>query len=330
MKKIILTGIAVCCFITVFSQNKAYYSPINKAELQIIKGNYKTALQNYQSAFKTPVEKKTTDLVNALKCSILTKSTEEVEYFVQCLLNSGLDYKDLYRDRFLKKRLKKLHLKCKPNRSHIDTVYRNQITALGIKDQLLRKKNNCYKKYRNEIDSIDKENIAQFLKYVKEKGFPSISRIGVQDIGGEQGWHIVVWHYSQARSLNNKLPDISNILLDAVKKDILRPVEYVTFLNLQNDSNFPKYGVDPLVTLRKGEFRILKSLLQQKNKINKNRAEIGLCSLEDNIKKIIFQDKNKYDFNFGISVGFFNLRNQDKSLKKKIEERSVPLKTLNL
>ncbi|MEO8772694.1 MAG: hypothetical protein ABI263_02475 [Gelidibacter sp.] len=207
-----------------------------------------------------------------------------------------------------------------------DMVYRAEIDTLDFKDQLYRIKSGSYKKYRKEIDSIDKQNISKFLELIERNGFPTESKIGIETLSGYQGWKIVVLHYQQQRSVNNSKPNLfSEILMDALKNDEISPLQYSKQIEMQNDPKYLNYKANPLIVLKKGQYRIGNSTLENLESINKSRADISLYTLKDYAEKIIFQDRNPHDFNFGINGGYIDLTSQSKDLKKKMKRKTVVL-----
>lgn len=309
---------------SVYCQNRAYLRLINAAELNITENEFASAFENYGKAFQLSDNPKAIDLVNSLKCACLLKKANVDKLLIK-IFQKGLTYNDLFfKEDLLKKCLSKRKLEIKP--PPIDLNYRTQINNLNKADQFFRTKTGSYRKYQKQIDSVDKKNVKALIRLIEKKGFPSESRIGVETVIGYQGWEIVVWHYQQQRSRDKSKPDLfSGILMKALQNDEISPLVYATYVELQNDSIYLKYITNPLIILDKDEYRILKSTLEKKDQINASREAIGMNSLEDDIKKIIYQRKNKYQFNFGFDGGYFDLTRQEKSVKKKLKERTVKL-----
>lgn len=306
------------------SQNDAYYKLTNTAELDIVRGNYSSALENYNQAFSISEKPKTIDIVNSLKCSCLIKSPIQ-ENVIKKLYQRGLTYKDLNKDKVLKNCLKD-YKRLEEVDFAYDTEYRAAINKIDDDDQVLRITHGSYKQYRKEIDSIDEQNVSNLREWIVTKGFPSESKIGVESISGWQGWKIVVLHYQQQRSVNTSKPDLfSEVLLSALKNDDITPLQYSEYIEIQNDPKYLKYKSNPLVMLKMGQYRIGNSTLENLETVNKARADISLYALKDYAEKIIFQDKNPHDFNFGINGGYVDLTSQSKDLKKKFKDITVAL-----
>lgn len=315
----------------VYSQNQEYYRLINKAELCIIDGNYKEALKNYNLCFSSANEAKTVDIVNALKCSFLTEDSTTISYCLRQLLGRGLSYDDFAKDSFFNRKLR--IKKIKEMVSVIfsgDSDYREEIRILDVNDQRCRLKGRR-KKDIEKIQDVDRKNIETLLHLIKEKGFPSESRIGVLNLGGYQGWEIVVLHYNQKRSKKLALPDTFLCVLDkALKNREISPLKYCQLLAVANDPDYIKYEIIPLIILKKGEFRIGKKILNSIDSINKKRAKIGLCSMRDYVKKIIFQDDNRYGFYFEIPMGYYDLRSLQNKVKGELIKKTVPINKVAL
>lgn len=326
MKRLVLSIILFSYSILAIAQNKEYYELTNDAELAIIREDYAIALNKYRKAFLISTEHKTIDIVNAIKCSCLLKKYD-LSSLLQKLFQKGLTIENLRKDKLLKSQLKKIENKKQNRKTKIDSTYRKQIIALDINDQKLRKKSNCYVRFRDKIDSIDKENIENLLTLIETKGFPSEDISGVQNIGGYQGWEIVVLHYNQKRSIDKTLPDLfSKILFNALQQNKITPIKYANLIEVQNDKSHTNYQTTPLVILTKREFRISKKISKKEDEINKKRGEIQLCKLKDYVQKIIFQNNNKYNFYFGISNGYLDLSSQSKSIKNKLKEKTISVK----
>lgn len=54
----------------------SYYPYVNKAEMNIVLGEYSDALSNYENAFKNVEHKFSVDLYNAMICAAKTENTE--------------------------------------------------------------------------------------------------------------------------------------------------------------------------------------------------------------------------------------------------------------
>lgn len=241
------------------------------------------------------------------------------------LLQRGLSIKELRKDVVLKKCIKKNDLEFKNVEPIYDSLYRKEIQQLGYDDQYFRLKRGSYTKYRKEIDSVDNININTFLKLVKEKGFPTESKVGVENRVGRQEWVIVVLHYQQQRSRDKTMPDITEVLKNAVDENKLRPYLYTYLAEMQNDSIYRKYYHSPLVMLKKGEYRIFNSTLDKVNSIDEERKKIGMSSLKNQLIKFFFTQtkQNKYDFNFGHDNAYMDMTKQSKELKKHFKNKSI-------
>lgn len=298
---------------------------INIAELAVVKEDFNSAFQSYNQAFKYTDEPKVIDLMNSLKCACLSKG--EIDYnLVKQLLSKGLSDSDIVNGVIVKGCLK-INKRDHEVKVIYDSLYRKEINDLGEKDQYFRLKTGSYKKYRKEIDSVDALNINRLLHLISTKGFPSETRIGVENIGGYQGWEIVLWHYQQQRSIkkNNKQDLFSDVLYDALRNGEITPLEFSIFIELQNDPKYLKYKTNPLTILEKGKYRVLKSILENIKQIDSDRKEVELEPLKDYIKKIVYQNDNKYNFYFGINNGYIDLRDQSKAVKKLLKEKTVQL-----
>jgi hypothetical protein len=306
-----------------------YQKHINEAELKIIKGEKKEALDIYYSILKETDGNFSKDIYNSLILAnelnkldtffslfeLIKKKNFDNEYII------GLkEFSNLHKD----KRWQEF-LKTNNAIIYIDTALRKKINQLEFADQYFRNKMGSYEVYGDTIKKIDSINISYILNLIVNTGLPGEKEIGAKDISGTQGYDIVLMHHCQSRSLNKNLINLTPFLLNSVIEGRIEPNKCSEFLETQNgEFNTGVYDIFIVqYNEKKSNYLTWNYSEKQKLLIEEYRKLSCLEPLNDYYKKIKFVTTNKDNkFSFDVRLNTFYLGSDEEYLnytKKMIE-----------
>ncbi|MDD5569528.1 MAG: hypothetical protein PHD97_00055 [Bacteroidales bacterium] len=345
MKRLLFAYIIVNLFvIAIFSQNsdytKVYYPFTNKAELNIIENNYKKALRKYKKAFDNAPHAFARDLYNATLCAIRVNKLDFAYKCMDSLISKGLniDFFEINNEfDTLKKdyRWEKFKSDYPIYKKIADKRINKQLSIMFRKmeddDQKFRYD---YETFGDTIKKIDSMNMKIFLDIIDKYDFPCEEIIGINSSLGKynESFYIVLHHNCQKFSLpgNEKLFNLKNILIKAIKDGKYDKYTAAYLLILQNDSTI-KIGdvgitqiINKAIPDSENKYYIQKYLSKkQKKEYDVYRAGIGLETLNDFYKKLIFFHINKNHSPFKFYVKYdkwvFNNELYSKFIKSFVE-----------
>jgi hypothetical protein len=295
----------------------AYYKVDNKAQIQLVNGNYDSAVVYYDSAFalSEPLIK---DLYNAAICCQITGDYYKGASWLYQLANKGVKKKVITKSCFKKLRKEKYWKENVGNKLdsiitnaiHLrNIVYQNKVDSLYSLDQKYRKKAGSYKVYGDTIAFLDSLNMKGLINLINRYGYPGEKTLGKDTPSKMNNAYIIIRHHYQ----NKK--DISKLLYQALLNGNISPYMYAELEDKKSSwNNSVKYG--SLVFL-KYQWGINKKLLielnyseKQLKEIEKERAKIGLPD-NKNFKKMIlkrYKLKRKFIFNYYEGLVFINAK----------------------
>ena len=291
-----------------------YYPIINRAELYIVDGNYKAALNAYDSAFKNESTAFAKDYFNALICATKIGAFTRAYGFCDSLIAKGVSktflvtyesLEPLRRTTGWGKYIAEYEIKYPKNIRN--KALKDIFSKLQIRDQEFRIKSGSYSVYRDSIKYSDSINIAEIKNMISTIGFPNENMIDKEDPRNISfPGYIVFHHYCQALSKNNE--EKYNFLDDfikAVKKGQLDPYRFAYLISLQNEKKLVLGGWGVSVAkIGNQESKLLGELYlpEKQMAINANRVLYGLSTLEDYYKKAVFALKNEISKDFAFTV----------------------------
>jgi hypothetical protein len=295
-----------------------YQETINSAELNLIAGNQLKALNIYYDLLTTSDGNFAKDIYNSL---ILAKELKKLDtLFILLDLVKAKNFDNEYLDGLPE--FSDLHNNSKwksfisTNNKHIyiDTALRRKIDNLFTRDQFFRLKEGSYKIYGDTIKKIDSLNIEYILSLITSRGLPSEKEIGAKDFTGRQGYDIVLHHYSQSRSQNKKLINLTPFLINQVLDGRIEPNKCAHILEMQNgefkagDFDVIRFHFDN----KDSEILVPNYSRQTRSMIEEYRKWICLEPLDDYYKKMIFViNKNNQKYKFDVSPNVFVLNNEN-------------------
>lgn len=318
--KLALFIILFCFNSKIFAQisNFRYYQEtINKAEMHIVNGNKLQALNIYYELLTTNEGNFAKDIYNSLivakelnHMDTLFKLLELVKFknFDNEYLNGLKEFSDLHENIRWQQ-----FIKTNNQIIYIDTVLRNKINVLEVNDQFFRIKEGSYVKYGDTIKIIDSLNMLYLIDLISSRGLPGEKEIGARDFSGSQGYDIVFHHYTQNRSRNKKLLNLTPVLVNQVLEGRVLPNKCANWLEYQN-GEFTS-GVFDVARVsfagKTSDFYIPKYSKYKKLMIDQYRKWICLELIEDYYKKLLYVGNNKeHNFKFDIRIGTFEMTNE--------------------
>ena len=276
-----------------------YYELVNMAELNIVDNNIIKAYSNYKKAFNIKEIPFGLDQYNfAVCCAILNKKKEsfkhvkfliEYGYLKDSLINNKeLDY--LKRPKWQKKMIfiSKKH----------NVVLKKKLDSLLVIDQQFRKIDKI--RYKESIFKIDSLNAISIMDLKNKYDCFSETQMGLN----MTPLRIMIMHNFQGLSKGENLPSLYDLLYDSVQRGEIdtRIIAYyiqgygITNIGNGIDTGIIKYGYTYFENGEKKISELSKPGLINNSipdEINRNRKSLGLCSVEEYRRKIIFNHKNK-------------------------------------
>jgi len=275
----------------------SYLLNCEKAEMAIIKSDYRKALKLYKKAFKSNHPGFSDDYYNALKVADLLKENDFAFYNAKKLAKRGLcneffqNYEMLKSDKDQWDELLGLEFRTKND-------FRLELESMTNDDQVAR-----YDRSDSQnINKVDSINFFKFKMLIERYGFPSEESLGIECTDNTRGFHpppynILLLHFAQHR-----YEGVKQILDDALEKNKISPYRYI---DLMQYLGLPvKYNSAPVVKMGQDYFTYKKSDLDI-SKINSNRERVGAGSLENHLEKIKFRIKNgRNEFRMNTGIDF--------------------------
>lgn len=308
-----------------------YYELKNKAELEICKSNYKQALSLYKKAFQIkdaiPWDY---DIVNAFN---LAMETGDQIYAREQLLK-------LIDRRYSPKSLNKLLNSYQQNEwrfineilvaNPVDTVSYNPICA---EIEKLFLKEDDYKHYLNsrnkggfgddldKVDSLDIET-AYALRKLLKNGLLSESEIrnydGVVDVNGMV--LTMIYNYNKGvRQRKQVAPIFDTLLAEGLTRFSISPANFVQNTGESKSFEIENKRVELPLSFFVAEYLerwYLPKINKEKlNNVNEMRRAVGLCSIEDLLTKIEYQNRHmkngNYEGKYEVSVDVLGVLGTD-------------------
>jgi len=145
-------------------------------------------------------------------------------------------------------------------------------------------------------------------------GLPGEKGIGADDFSGSLGYDIVLHHWSQCRSLNNKIASLTPILVPQVQEGRIEANKCAYYLEMQNEGY--DAGLFSIARARFGDstssYFAPKYSELAKIKVNLNRRLLYLEPIDDyyeKVKYVVTHPDNKYKFD--IRMNTFNMANKE-------------------
>lgn len=289
-----------------------YYNLVNKAELNITNNKIYEAYSNYKMAFKireTPFE---IDQYNfAVCCAILNKKHKSFKH-IKFLIEYGYPADSLINNKELKY-LKKQKWRKKTSNISVrsKTKFKISLDSLFIMDQKFRKIDKI--KYRDTIFKIDSINAISVINLKNKYDSFSETQIGL-DL---TPLRLIIMHNFQGLSKGKNLLSLYDLIYDCVQIgeiDVRIMAYYIQGYGVINIGDgigcgIIRYGYSYFENGEKKKSELSSPGLANisiDNEININRKNIGLCSIDEYRKKIIFNFKNK-SFRFTNSTDRSNI-----------------------
>ncbi len=282
-----------------------YFAYTNKAELQIVDSNYTNAISFYDSAFKNLAVPLSQDMYNYSICAVLEKKYGIAYDAIKFLIERGCDTTMFYKNPVFhdfrnleQKRIRKQYPKFISNRrKYIDSNIIKDIFEMNEADQYFFRKRQNNLSNKPLIDSLQKNDDSITLNLKKYFSIFQYLHEGVIGVRVEDSklscypiFNILVRHHYQ-----NLKYDLTPILRNALESGYIKPELYASWVEFEFQRT-PGFGAESLVK-EINDSLFISTFPGIKSKIEEKRMKIGLCSLEEQVKKTIFSryiDKNGF------------------------------------
>lgn len=320
-----------------------YYRIINDAEMNIVNNNLEQADKLYSEAYNLRKNVPVNDLYNRM--TLLLKMSKKKEAYdnyskLKCL---NFDFGSTFFETNFPSNFKSEgNLKCDQK---FDLAYKKQLDSLMEIDQhyrLLSKGD--YYKFQKEMSNGDSIASTGLLKLLQTKGFPDEYDIGVDTRGEFQKFYAIILHQLATNTISKQqvnftkeidialnkgkiTPNNAAFLVDLLNKDRLftsRHFDINEFTLTDDKSNLSQKEQVAAKTVVKDCCYVTYGFFPEKRtneindlmkKLNENRKNVGLCSIDDMIKKNVYQLNNP-DFQFVV----FNINGIASKNKTGLEE----------
>lgn len=304
---------------------KTYYPEINKAEIAIMNGNYKDALDSYQQAFKAVPRGFMKDYFNAAVCATYLGDASNTYLYLLEVAGKGISL-DFVKDEVAFMGIQQdpdwrnFELKYLERKRKFDTqlnkVYVNKLNKIVERDAWFRQKDGVA--FADTVVKIDKQNALELDYLIEKYGFPSEDVIGC----GEGGMPVIQYPFYniiRRQTTENQTVNFSNQLLKAMRAGKISPhsVSHI-MASINGIDSFFSRNLYKIVTdntpdfqnvpfkdkLNKWVFRHLSK--EDEQSINQLRLQNGMESLSDYRRKILFSLKdNRFLFPYKIFGGMW-------------------------
>lgn len=319
---------------------KEYYAEINNAELSITAQDYKSAISTYNLAFTNKKEPFAIDIYNQTVCYIKSGNLKEAiaKCFTLAERGVGADFfhnNKIFEPLKVQSQWQQLLQKAEQVKAAFDLKNRsltNKINMLFDADQdahgLLRNINDQNQdSISNYVKDVDDSLSNQLMDIFKQNGFLTEFNLGITinsefEIDRMPNFYIIILHNFQGIQRYDSL--FLPILNNAVFNGKVKPDVYALMLdaNVKNPSKF--YGTSNIYWQYENKLYINKYYNESeiKNQINLQRSSIMLSSLDDYLKKILFNLKERgsgFEINAGVSrIGSFSDEESEKDFKENL------------
>ncbi|MFA6152469.1 MAG: hypothetical protein WC716_14195 [Chitinophagaceae bacterium] len=299
-----------------------YYKIVNKAELAICDSSFINAHKLYADAFKINSNKAfSIDLLNAFKVSMDLKLYGDASWCLTKLLGRGLKSNKIKELFGLYKNEDSVFIRELLAKSNNDTFKFNHplnlaITEMMVSDQGARKYFGELHNGNYMVDSTYKVDLSNATKlkvlFNKYRGIPNEEVLGSHF--GNPPYSILISHHKAAFIGGYPFQYFDTMLLEAVFNYDLKPDFIAQYFNNGNFSylipwtknDYVQTPLSVFIAKFKNTICIANTSKDREQAMNSNRAKLGLCTLAELRKKIIFckQTQSKYYFETGFIAQF--------------------------
>ncbi|MFD2248595.1 hypothetical protein [Pontibacter ruber] len=296
---------------------KVYYPTINQAELSILAKDYAAASELYKQAFAAVPEPFAKDYYNAAVCAMLLQDEKQTYAYLDRLVLKGVTlpylakqevFKPLQGTKSWSKFEKSYPKKRKKFERSAELDLRADLDELYAQDKYFRQAKGGLRVYGDTLRKIEANNVEKLLKVIKKHGYPGERMVGVGDtLEYLPRFAIVIQRQTKAKNGY----DFTGILTEAVQQGRLAPHAAAYLMEQQQGKSL--YKTKALVRVNcasddcdkgkklKNINKYLTESISEKEqeKVDKARAELGLESLSDYKKKVLYGlEDTRFKFNF--------------------------------
>ena len=306
---------------------KVYHPIINDAEILVVNGKYKDALDQYQKSFAAVPRGFMKDYFNAAVCATyLGDATNTYKYLLE-VAGKGISLD------FVKNETAFMGIQQDPNWRNFEKEYlekkrtfdlkinkslKDKLAKIVERDQWFRVRNT--ETFADTIVKVDKQNATELDYLLARYGFPSEDMIGC----GESGMPVIQYpFYSVIRRQTPEYQTInfSNHLMNAARTGKISPhtaTHIMATINgndvffarhvfkILTDESLKMQGKPFATKLNKWVFRQIDKVDEQR--INELRLQNGMESLADYRKKILFSiNDNRFLFPYRSYIGMWSV-----------------------
>ena len=325
---LILGFIAQQTFAQDINYVKTYYPLINKAEILVIDGKYKDALDQYQKAFSL-ANGYMKDYFNAAVCATyIGDATNTYKYLLEVaakgisldFIKNETAFMGIQQDPNWRNFEKEYLVKKREFEQKINRGLKDKLAKIVDRDQWFRVRDAVA--FADTIVKIDKQNATELDYLIARYGFPDEDMIG----SGESGMPVIQYSFYtiiRRQTLDKQTINFSNHLMNAVRDGKILPhtaTHIMATINgndeffarhvfkILTDESFAMQGKPFASKLNKWVFRQIEKVDEQR--INELRLQNGMETLADYRKKILFSMNDyRFLFPYGSYVGMWSVNN---------------------
>ncbi|MUV05091.1 hypothetical protein GN157_15340 [Flavobacterium rakeshii] len=301
--------------LTAQSVGEQYNNFVNEAELSIVDGDYKQALEKYSKAFTETGIEFNIDLYNAAVCAHKQNNKEQFFLFADRLADKGVGAELFERKVFEGYSGSRIFLKIKQKAKKVrQKSFKANRQYLSDLDEF-RKKDSAYNKLRltkyrdswelpDTLEVLFRNNTINLFNYVKKNGYYSEKKLGVAvTIGGyKDDFKLplnVFLHYLEMGKDKSLKNEIKEMYISGMKNGEIKPSFLTHYIEMGNNV-FNGIGNYVFKIFECGIYRLRE--IPELDKTNNSREMYLQGSLDDYEKKLVFAYCCNNDFEFHYSI----------------------------
>jgi len=319
-----------------------YFPLVYKADLEISRGNYETALGNFEQAFDAIHGGRSVDFTNSIVCAIKTIQDDKAYQYLDSLLYLHVDrefldtfkgFEGLRVSPSWNSYINNYSQRQKNLPSKINEDLKAQLHQLVAVKEKYKTRSGGWNMTRDQMRKEYKKNFKTLISLLNTYGFPNERLMGAvppfNQIPGYRVFHNYFMDYSFASEIANH--DFIQDFKTAIEAGFIEPHAFA-YLASPDEGN--RLEIEEKGIFRLGYGSFLSDYLYPKFDttlmpvINKNRSELGLEPLDEYFIKVNYAvyNRNARDFLFNRYKFITIIRYSNQATFESVKDHYEPLR----